>query len=183
MKKDVHTEHCYQGEYEDGCKYNDPDCTARPMTFNEKVMAVAKKYGWVHEPNTDRLTFSKDNIHIWQTKPDGWQVADLIDGEFKNHRPARNILAAMSNEAGTPYLDVHALLDEELGIGDYEYMGSDTIKGIQLVEDLIKDLRSKWLQNNLKDPAIACDVILEAIKGKYFEKMVRDACREYTEID
>lgn len=27
---DVHTQHCYQGDYEGGCKYDDPDCTAAP---------------------------------------------------------------------------------------------------------------------------------------------------------
>lgn len=27
--KDVHTRHCYQGEYENICKYNDENCTAR----------------------------------------------------------------------------------------------------------------------------------------------------------
>jgi hypothetical protein len=36
----VHLKHCYQGEYEDGCKYGDYDCPAKPQeeqeSFNEK---------------------------------------------------------------------------------------------------------------------------------------------------
>jgi len=66
---------------------------------------------------------------------------------------------------------------------EFEPLRKDVIKGIQLVEDLIKDMRAKWLHNNLKDPALACDVILEGIKGAYFEKMVRDAVKEFTEVD
>ena len=45
-------------------------------------------------------------------------------------------------------------------------------KGIQLVESLVKDLRSNWIQCNLKDGEIVCDVILQAIHDKFFKAML-----------
>lgn len=186
------------------------------LTTNEKIIKVAEKFGWklISDP-TMVLQFRKKRTEVWRTR-EGWQVADRINSEYVNHRPATNIMAAISGEAGTPYIDHNSLLDELLEIGDYApkkgdphpshcYQGEyedmckyndkenctarieqepitkDVAKGIQLVEDLIKDMRAKWLHNNLSEPASACDVILQGIRGKYFDKMVRDAVKEYTD--
>ena len=64
-----------------------------------------------------------------------------------------------------------------------EHLSEEKIEGIKLVEELIKDMRASWLKNDMKDPAIAADVILEALKGKYFRSMVESSCRRYLEVD
>jgi hypothetical protein len=40
----VHLRHCYQGEYEDGCKYGENDCPAKPVKpKQETIEEVAKR--------------------------------------------------------------------------------------------------------------------------------------------
>ena len=42
--EDVHTRHCYQGEYEDGCKYGDADCTVKirlEMADKERLLTLS----------------------------------------------------------------------------------------------------------------------------------------------
>ena len=50
----VHLRHCYQGEYEDGCKYGEDDCPAKPLeepkqetleeTYNKWSLEEAQKF-------------------------------------------------------------------------------------------------------------------------------------------
>jgi hypothetical protein len=53
----VHLRHCYQGEYEDGCKYSEDDCPAKPLqepkqeTFEEAAERYAHNYFNMHETN------------------------------------------------------------------------------------------------------------------------------------
>jgi hypothetical protein len=47
---EVHIRHCYQGEYEDGCKYGENNCPAKPKeTEQETLEEAAEKY--VENPN------------------------------------------------------------------------------------------------------------------------------------
>ena len=41
----VHLRHCYQGEYEDGCKYGEDDCPAKPLEPKQETLEeAAEKY-------------------------------------------------------------------------------------------------------------------------------------------
>ena len=48
----VHLRHCYQGEYEDGCKYGEDDCPAKPLEPKQETLEELKT-------NLDRLPFSE----------------------------------------------------------------------------------------------------------------------------
>jgi hypothetical protein len=37
----VHIRHCYQGEYEDGCKYGEDDCPAKPYEPKQETLEEA----------------------------------------------------------------------------------------------------------------------------------------------
>lgn len=37
----VHLRHCYQGEYEDGCKYGEDDCPAKPLEPKQETLEEA----------------------------------------------------------------------------------------------------------------------------------------------
>jgi hypothetical protein len=37
----VHLRHCYQGEYEDGCKYGEDDCPAKPKEPKQETLEEA----------------------------------------------------------------------------------------------------------------------------------------------
>jgi hypothetical protein len=39
----VHLTHCYQGEYEDSCKYGDNDCPAKPLEIKQESLEEAGK--------------------------------------------------------------------------------------------------------------------------------------------
>jgi hypothetical protein len=44
----VHLRHCYQGEYEDGCKYGEDDCPAKPLEPKQETPAyvlISNYYG------------------------------------------------------------------------------------------------------------------------------------------
>jgi hypothetical protein len=65
----VHLRHCYQGEYEDGCKYGENDCPAKPLEPKQEtledelwgsVFAKIKQHGL----NYEVLTFLKQNFNI-----------------------------------------------------------------------------------------------------------------------
>lgn len=52
----VHLRHCYQGEYEDGCKYGEYDCPAKPLqepkqenTLEEVAERIAMTKDWDFE--------------------------------------------------------------------------------------------------------------------------------------
>ena len=70
-----------------------------------KIISIAESLGWTPEFSQadvmfDRMTpkrfpmecvsFIKGNIHTWKCKK-YWQVADLIKGNFCNHRPEESI--------------------------------------------------------------------------------------------
>ncbi len=42
-------------------------------------------------------SFRRGDTHIWQFC-NGWQVADLIDGYYRNHRPESSLSAALLSE-------------------------------------------------------------------------------------
>ena len=53
IKEEVHRSHCYQGEYEDSCKYGEVDCPAKPVApeFNKAFLIGVPSYtcptcGW-----------------------------------------------------------------------------------------------------------------------------------------
>jgi hypothetical protein len=56
----VHLRHCYQGEYEDGCKYGEDDCPAKPL-----------------EPKQETLTYSEAAKNNY---PDGdvWTIEQAV---------------------------------------------------------------------------------------------------------
>ncbi len=73
-------------------------------TENEALADMAKNHGWKVDDSRlyhQGLMFNKGNTHIWHcvnvrvsldgrakpTTPLIWQVADLIDGSYSNHRP------------------------------------------------------------------------------------------------
>ncbi|MFY8160828.1 MAG: hypothetical protein ACOVNU_05820 [Candidatus Kapaibacteriota bacterium] len=68
----VHLRHCYQGEYEDGCKYGEDDCPAKPLEEpkQEEIDFYAKE-----------LMFEKKRTSI-QLFTD-YPITELGDEEFK----------------------------------------------------------------------------------------------------
>lgn len=72
---------------------------------NERIADLATSLGWkvddyrLHEMG---LMFVKQFTVVWHCvsiKYGGliWQVADVVNGEFRNHRPSRNIEHALRN--------------------------------------------------------------------------------------
>ena len=43
----VHLKHCYQGEYENGCKFGDNDCPAKPLKPKQETIEEAS---WKYNP-------------------------------------------------------------------------------------------------------------------------------------
>jgi hypothetical protein len=55
----VHLRHCYQGEYEDGCKYGEDDCPAKPLEPKQETPKEKAKIA------VDEIIIAL-NFHQWQ---------------------------------------------------------------------------------------------------------------------
>jgi hypothetical protein len=71
----VHLRHCYQGEYEDGCKYGDNDCPAKPLEKpkEETIEQAAEHYAhnWFNMHETNNYKALRDGFIAgaeWQAK-------------------------------------------------------------------------------------------------------------------
>jgi len=68
---EVHLRHCYQGEYEDGCKYGEDDCPAKPLEPKQETLTyseAAKKEERIFNSNmlikeTLEDAMNKDGYH------------------------------------------------------------------------------------------------------------------------
>ena len=57
----VHLRHCYQGEYEDTCKYGEDDCPAKPLEeLKQKTLEEAAEK-WVFETNGHKWSNNDDS--------------------------------------------------------------------------------------------------------------------------
>lgn len=56
-------------------------------------------------------SFERDNTRVWATG-DGWQVADVINDKFSNHRKYASLLAALSVESGVSKEDAVRISEE-----------------------------------------------------------------------
>jgi hypothetical protein len=93
----VHFKHCYQGEYEDGCKYGEDDCPAKPRPFvntmpmfyivkQETLEEAAKRYA---RKQCDDMYDNKGLTGAswgWETSLDfiagaKWQAQKMYSGE------------------------------------------------------------------------------------------------------
>lgn len=71
------------------------------MREDIEMKGHAKELGFMVTGDVDRgdsLTFRKSNTVIWRIR-DGWQVADLVSGYYKNHRPCSTLKEALEKEA------------------------------------------------------------------------------------
>ena len=67
----VHLRHCYQGEYEDGCKYGENDCPAKPLEPKQGILEeVAKIFKNDRVAHGYDITYENGFIDaaIWQTE-------------------------------------------------------------------------------------------------------------------
>ena len=55
----VHLRHCYQGEYENGCKYGEDDCPAKPLeeSKQETLKEAAERYSYGGREGGHRIPF------------------------------------------------------------------------------------------------------------------------------
>lgn len=67
----------------------------------ELEIRYAKSQGWVEVKPTlltfQGRSFRKGVTRIWEIRR-GWQVADLIDGYYVNHRPTDTLTSAVDNK-------------------------------------------------------------------------------------
>ena len=112
-------------EYEDGNRYLLYDLyvqkggryffigpvRVKDIVYLTNVDGPCKKYnrefitalinGWdidISTMNHNGPKFTKDTTHLWKIH-DGWQCADLLDGNYQNHRPYENVVKAMETES------------------------------------------------------------------------------------
>lgn len=72
------------------------------MREDLKLMDYAKELGFEPEvrnghPNNGH-SFVKGEAHVWLIR-EGWRVADLVDGYYKNHRTYPTLKEALDKEA------------------------------------------------------------------------------------
>jgi hypothetical protein len=62
----VHLRHCYQGEYEDGCKYGEDDCPAKPLEKPKKLtdLEIAIKLEEIEREEFQQETLEKGLMEI-----------------------------------------------------------------------------------------------------------------------
>jgi hypothetical protein len=62
----VHLRHCYQGEYEDGCKYGEDDCPAKPLEKPKKLtdLEIAIKLEEIEREEFQQETVEKGLMEI-----------------------------------------------------------------------------------------------------------------------
>ncbi|MFY8160830.1 MAG: hypothetical protein ACOVNU_05830 [Candidatus Kapaibacteriota bacterium] len=76
----VHLRHCYQGEYEDGCKYGEDDCPAKPLeepkqfiecrcTNNLQLENCVRNCGYGEEPEPQTLNMNTHYVEFWHPTP------------------------------------------------------------------------------------------------------------------
>lgn len=69
----------------------------KPHNYDE-IVEFAKKYGFETKWSVEKgYSFQRGNTKIWPCA-DCWQVADLIEGYFKNHRPSKSLKEALEKE-------------------------------------------------------------------------------------
>lgn len=82
------------------------------MTINERFKEVyewCEKHGWKVDKSRmhhNGPSFHKGDTHIWKIRG-GWQVADLIDDRYQNHRPVGGIMYALYREEGLEIPEEH----------------------------------------------------------------------------
>jgi hypothetical protein len=87
----VHLRHCYQGEYEDGCKYGEDDCPAKPLEPKQETLEEFAKRKYLSRlDNFEKVDF-KDGVFEgakWQAERmySEEEVKDLIL-KFNNDKP------------------------------------------------------------------------------------------------
>jgi hypothetical protein len=73
----IHMAHCYQGEYEDTCKYGDDDCPAAPKSKTTTEQAALDAYWAAKTPAEERDAVSRMKaLGIW--KEDEWWHGTVI---------------------------------------------------------------------------------------------------------
>lgn len=72
----VHLAHCYQGEYEDGCKYGEDNCPAKPLeskqeTLEDDIQTTAIRFlEWYRRKN---IFFQFHRYHIPSPGDKNWE--------------------------------------------------------------------------------------------------------------
>jgi hypothetical protein len=87
----VHLRHCYQGEYEDGCKYGENDCPAKPLEPKQETLeeAAEKGYRFEADPMMPDKREHQDFLRIfkkgakWQSERMYSEEIDLFINEIK----------------------------------------------------------------------------------------------------
>ena len=87
---DVHLSHCYQGEYKDGCKYDENDCPAKPLNKpkQETLEEASEKYCDIPEKlKGQKYKWSAQDRVLYNAFIDGakWQ-AERMYSEEKMHK-------------------------------------------------------------------------------------------------
>ncbi len=92
---------------------------------------MAEQLGWTVDRSTashNGYRFTKKNTHIWKIR-DGFQVADLVDGNFTNHRPQSCLKNALTTKGvGMAYYVIEKLVctkepdqNNKLNSGEYQW--------------------------------------------------------------
>jgi hypothetical protein len=91
----VHLRHCYQGEYEDGCKYGEDDCPAKPLEPKQETLEEASEkysrgvwgpyYDEVH-PDEPAITLTLGEISVKDfSRGAKWQAKRMYSEEDVYH--------------------------------------------------------------------------------------------------
>jgi hypothetical protein len=119
----VHLRHCYQGEYEDGCKYGENDCPAKPKEENKQSVEEYEQQGlekYLHESKQERVQEVAENKY---TKGvyiiNGIDICEssrecFIEGakwESERRYSLDEIKTAMKDGYGIKYFSEHKFLE------------------------------------------------------------------------
>ena len=90
LHQDVHLKHCYQGEYEDSCKYGENDCPAKfnksteinieiIVTHNTKIESLTTEI--ITDEERLSITFKEgepeDNT-LYRDLEDAWNITEML---------------------------------------------------------------------------------------------------------
>ena len=119
----VHLRHCYQGEYEDGCKYGEDDCPAKPLEPKQETLEELAKRKYL-------------------TRLDNFQKVDFKDGVFEG---AKWQAERMYSEGDMKWAYFSAI--EETGEGwNGEYANGNNPN----IEDKFSEGFNKWFEQYRK---------------------------------
>jgi hypothetical protein len=86
----VHLRHCYQGEYEDGCKYGENDCPAKLLEHKQETCEFMKEVGCIKD------------ICTCNTGPKQGTMSEAIKQVIDNQLKQETVEEAAKSYAGIP---------------------------------------------------------------------------------